>query len=217
MESITTGPQTKGYLNNLSNILQAPSSTPCGLCSSIVPYRPRRSPSSTATEWVYIETGYQLVDEYPTFSALRLSADNGCPLCGLVYKALSSLCSADTRPQDNRSFGNENQTHPFWKDEESGDGILALEWDRSISISATFLCDPRRSYMDRTEPAMVAKDKTQGGVITTLIFTWGPTCGIIRDANGTLWQSSTIDCQIYDSVGAYVGIITSTTVVFLLT
>lgn len=215
MESITTSPQTKGYLYNLSNILQAPSSTPCGLCSSIVPNR--KPCPSTSTEWTYIETGYQLLDEYPTFPALRLSADNGYALCGLVHKALSSLCSADTRPRDNGSLGNENQTHPFWKDEESGDGILALEWDRSISISAVFQCDFPRSYMDGTVPARVAEDNARGGMITTLRFIWKPTCGIVRDANGTSWGGSSLDCQIYDSVGTYVRIIKSTAVVLLLT
>jgi hypothetical protein len=215
MESITTGPQTKGYLYNLSNILQAPSSTPCGFCSSIVPNRKPRQ--STLAEWAYIDTGYQLLDEYPTFPALRLSADNGCALCGLIHKALSSLCSADTRPQDNGSLGNENQTHPFWKDEESGDGILALEWDRSIGISAAFQCDPPKSYMDGTVPVRVAEENTRGGMITALHFAWKPTCGIVRDANGTSWGGSVVDCQIYNSVGTYVEIIKSTAVVFLLT
>jgi hypothetical protein len=114
-------------------------------------------------------------------------------------------------------LGNENQTHPFWKDEESGDGILDLEWDRSISISAAFQCDPPRSYMDGTVPTRVAEDNTRGGMITALKFQWRPTCGIVRDANGTSWGGSTLDYQIYNSIGTYVGIIKSTAVVFLLT
>ena len=142
---------------NLSNIQNHPASPPCAICHKLLP---DRQPVKNNI----IKTDYELVDTFPDFPGLRVSAKLGCELCRFLRKTIRTTWAV--RPMEEWGVGALSEKEGLWNE------LFETPWDGIVKIQNarfTFTPFPGSNAGDNS-----LNSPQLDGVLTRLTLDFGP-------------------------------------------
>jgi hypothetical protein len=167
--------------SNISNIGPKPADTPCTHCVALKPAR-------ETARGERIETSYDRIISYPSFSELKKSALKGCGMCWLLRKTLKAQWIK--RPMEEIGVGVLSEKDGLFDD------LLDEEWDCKVRISRAFFV-----FMPAFHP--LGDNSQTEGIVTHLTFMVSllnvPMGDDGQEVYGTI--EKTLAFKVYDSAG----------------